>query len=58
MEKKQNYVTWIQTEDIKTEDIYSDIAKVVKIRFTTLNYELDRPLPKEKNKKIIELVTD
>ena len=58
MEKKQNYVTWIQTEDIKTEDIYSDIAKVVKIRFTASNYELDRPLPKEKHEKVIELVTD
>ena len=58
MEKKQNYVTWIQTEDIKTEDIHSDIAKVVKIRFTTSNYELDRPLPKEKHEKVIELVTD
>ena len=58
MEKKQNYVTWIQTEDIKTEDIYSDIAKVVKIRFTTSNYELHRPLPKEKHEKVIELVTD
>ena len=33
---------------IKTEDIYSDIAKDVKIRFYTLNYELERPLTKGK----------
>ena len=32
---------------IKTEDIYSDIAKDVWIRFETSNYELDRPLRKE-----------
>ena len=31
---------------IKTEDIYADIAKDVKKRLDTLNYELDRPLPK------------
>ena len=33
---------------IKTNDIYADIAKVVETRFDTSNYELDRPLPKEK----------
>ena len=36
---------------IKTEDIYSDIAKDIETRFYTSNNELDRPLPKEKNKK-------
>ena len=30
---------------IKTEDIYSDIAKDVETRFRTSNYELDRLLP-------------
>ena len=35
---------------IKTENIYSDIAKDVKTRFDTSNYELDRPLPKRKSK--------
>ena len=34
---------------IKTEDIYSDIAKTVEKRFDTSNYEFYRPLPKEKN---------
>ena len=31
---------------IKTEDVYADIGKDVKKRLDTLNYELDRPLPK------------
>ena len=35
----------------KTEDIYSDIVKDVETKFDTLNYELEWPLPKEKNKK-------
>ena len=41
---------------MKTEGIYSDITKYVKTRFDTSNYELDRPLPKEINKKVIGLV--
>ena len=36
---------------IKTKDIYVDIAKDVETRFGTSDYELDRPLPKGKNKK-------
>ena len=36
---------------IKTEDIYSDIAKDVETRLDTSNYKLDRPLPIRKNKK-------
>ena len=36
---------------ISTDDIYEDIAENVKSRFDTSNYELDRPLPKEKRKK-------
>ena len=36
---------------IKTGDIYKDIAEGVKTRFDTSNYELDRPLPKGKDKK-------
>ena len=34
---------------IKTDDIYKDIET----RFDTSNYELDRLLPKGKNKKVI-----
>ena len=33
---------------IKPDDIDKDIAEYVEIRFDTLKYELDRPLPKEK----------
>ena len=36
---------------IKTDDIAEDIEEDVETRFDTLNYELDRPLPKERNKK-------
>ena len=43
---------------IKTEDIYTDIVKDVETRFDTSNYELDRSLPKIKNKKVIGLMKD
>ena len=43
---------------IKTYDIYRDIAEDVQTRFDTSNYELRRPLPKEKNKKLIGLMKD
>ena len=36
---------------MKTKDLYSDIAKYAKTRSGTSNYELDRLLPKGKNKK-------
>ena len=39
---------------IKRDDIYKDIAKYVATRFDTSNYELDRPLPRGKNKKVID----
>ena len=34
--------------DIKTDDIYKDIAEDVETRFDTSNYESDRRFPKEK----------
>ena len=40
---------------IKTDNICKDIADDVETRFDTSNYELDRPLPKEK-KKVIGLM--
>ena len=43
---------------IKTDDIYKDIAEDVETRFDTSNYELDRPLPKGKNKKVVQLMKD
>ena len=41
------------TVHVKTEDIYKDIAEDVQTGFYTSNFELDRPLPKRKNKKNI-----
>ena len=41
---------------MKTEDIYLDILKDVED--DTSNYELDRPLPKGKNKKVIVSTKD
>ena len=58
-EKKQNCVIWTQTVSyIKTDDIYKDIAEDVETRFDTSNYELDKLLPKGKNKKVLGLMKD
>ena len=43
---------------IKTEDIYKDIANDVEKRYATSNYEVNRPLPTAKNKKLIGLMKD
>ena len=42
----------------KTDDIYKEIAEDVKTRFDTSNYELHKPLPKGKNKKVTRLMKD
>ena len=44
--------------NIKTNDVYEDIANDAKNRFDTSNYEVNRPLPMGKNKKIIGLMKD
>ena len=44
--------------NIKIEDFYKDIAKDVEKRFDTSNYEVNRPLPTGKNKKVIGLMKD
>ena len=44
--------------NIKTKDFYKDIAQDVEERFDTSNYDVDRPLPKGKNKKVIGLTKD
>ena len=44
--------------NIKTNDFYEDIASDVENRFDTSNYEVNRPLPMRKNKKIIGLMKD
>ena len=41
---------------IETEDFCKDIADDVEKRFDTSNYEVDRPLPTRKNKKVIGLM--
>ena len=45
-------------EYIKTNDIHKDIPEDVETRFDTSNYELDGPLPKGKNKRVIGLMKD
>ena len=44
--------------NIKTNDFYKDTANDVENRFDTSNYEVNRPLPTGKNKKIIGLMKD
>ena len=43
---------------IKAEDFYKDIANDVEKRSDTSNYEVNRPLPTGKNKKVIGLMKD
>ena len=44
--------------NIKTEDFYKDIANDVEKRSDTSNYEVNRPLPTGKHKKVIGLMKD
>ena len=44
--------------NIKTESFYKDVANDVEKRFGTSNYEVNRPLPKGKNKKVTGLMKD
>ena len=43
---------------IKTEDFYKNIAKDAEKRLDTSNYEINRPLPTGKNKKVNGLIKD
>ena len=43
---------------VKASDIYKDIAKDVEKSLETSNFEIDRPLPNGKNKKVIGLMKD
>ena len=43
---------------IKTENIFTDIAKDVETKSDTSNYELKRPLPRRKNKKVKRFMKD
>ena len=42
----------------KTDDIYKDIAVDIERRFDTSNFDIDRPFPKGKNKKVIGLMNN
>ena len=44
--------------NIKKEDFYENIVGDVEKRFDMSNYEVNRPLPKGKNKKVIGLMND
>ena len=55
--KGKKYAIWIEIEIyINTEDTYADIVKYVETRFDASNYELERPLPREKHKLVIGLI--
>ena len=43
---------------VKIDDSYKDVAEDVEARFDTSYYELERPLPKEKNKKVIGVMKE
>ena len=65
MKPKYNYnvkLCYMDTDsfvmNIKTNDSYKDIATDVEKRFDTSNYEVNRPLPTGKNKKVICLMKD
>ena len=44
--------------NVKTNDFYKDISSDVDNKFDTSNYEVNRPLPLGKNKKVIGLMKD
>ena len=57
MVKMKNYVIWIQTGsllNVKKDNIYKD----VETRFDASNFEINRPLPKAKNKKVIGIIKE
>ena len=40
--------------NMKTRDVYTDLAKGVEKKFDTWSYEVDRPLPKVKNENLFD----
>ena len=60
----QNYAIWIQTvlslilKQKIDQKIYEDIANDIEKRFDTSNFEVNRPLPTGKNKKVMGLMKD
>ena len=41
---------------LKTDNIYKDIGEDIETRLDTSNFEIDRPLPEGKNKKVLGLM--
>ena len=41
---------------VKAEDIHADIGQDIETRFDTSNYDVQRPLPISKNKKVRNLI--
>ena len=41
---------------VETDYIYKDVAENVETKFDTSNFEINRPLPKGKNRKLISLM--
>ena len=57
----QKFAIWIQTASLfmLKQMIFTKISqKLLKTRFDTSNFEIERPLPKGKNKKVIGLMKD
>ena len=53
----KNYVIWIQIGsllNVKKDNIYKD----VETRFDASNFEINRPLPKAKNKNVIGIIKE
>ena len=44
--------------NIKTEDFYESIANDVEKRFDASNYDVNRPLPKGRNKIVVGIMND
>ena len=55
---KENIYLWVLVWLCKTNDVYKEIAQNIETRFDTSNYELERPLPRGKNEKVIWLMKD
>ena len=41
---------------VKTDDIYKDIAENVETKYGASNFELESPLPKGRNKELIQVM--
>ena len=60
--QNKSKICYIDTDSFiihnRTEDFYQNIADDVEKWYDTSNYEVDTPLPKEMNKKVIGLMKD